>query len=225
MKIIVCGDSFCSADTTANRWHFSQLLHDQYGYNVTNLARGGMSNTGICVQIKQAIQLAPNAIIYNMADPSRVDIPLGEYRPQWLLKNFIYASPDDSSTGSSYAGGPDAAIFSTVYQLLEQNKQVTISTDKIQAVKYYHAYLFDWQLKYETDTWMLEHWKQQAVDQNILTVPLGSPHDLPLCELSKPAYDFVKNNPAYPALYHTDLATQQQVADNIHNYLQKHLTP
>jgi hypothetical protein len=226
MKIIVCGDSFCSADTTANHWHFSQLLHDQYGYDVINLARGGMSNTGICVQIKQALLLEPAVIVYNMADPSRVDIPLnGSYRPQWLLKNFIYASPDDSSTGSSYVGGTNAAIFSTVYQLLEQNKQVKIPNETIRAVKYYHAHLFDWQLKYETDTWMLDHWKQRAIDQGILTVPLGSPHDLPLCELLRPAYDFVKANPNYPVLYHTDLTTQQQVADNIHRYLQKYLTP
>jgi hypothetical protein len=224
-KIIVCGDSFCSADTTANRWHFSQLLQDQHGYNIINLARGGMSNTGICVQIKQALLLKPLAIVYNMADPSRIDIPLnGSYCPPWLLKNFIYASVNDSSTGSTYVGGPDAPIFSTVYQLLDQIKHVTIPTDKIQAVKHYHAHLFDWQLKYETDTWMLNHWQQQAIDQGILTLPMGSPHDLELSSYAKPAYDFVKADPNYPALYHTDLATQQQVANNIHNYLQKHLT-
>jgi hypothetical protein len=225
-KIIVCGDSFCSADTTANRWHFSQLLQDQYGYNIINLARGGMSNTGICVQIKQALVLGPKVIIYNMADPSRLDIPLnGSYKAQLLLKNFIYASTDDSSTGSTYVGGSDAPIFSTVYQLLDQIKHVTITTDKIQAVKYYHAYLFDWQLKYETDTWMLNYWNQRIIDQGVLPVLLGSPHDLELSPLAKPAYDFVKTNPAYPVLYHTDLETQQQVADNIHRYLQKHLTP
>jgi hypothetical protein len=224
-KIIVCGDSFCSADTTANRWHFSQLLQEQYGYNVINLARGGMSNTGICVQIKQALLLEPWAIVYNMADPSRIDIPLSKYQPHCLLKNFIYASPNDSSTGSAYVGGSDAAIFSTVYQLLDQIKHVTIPTDKIQAVKHYHAHLFDWQLKYESDTWMLKHWQQQAIDQGILTVPMGSPHDPELSFYAKPAYEFVKKNPGYPALYHTDLTTQQQVADNIHRYLQKHLTP
>ena len=192
IKIVVCGDSYCSADTSVNRWHFSQILEDQHGYTITNLARGGMSNTGICFQIKQAIALKPDVIIYNMADPSRIDIPIKPYLPPAGLKNFIYPFPEDSSTGSEYVGASDAAIFSTVYQLIDKNKHINISNDKIQAIKHYHAHLFDWQFRYETDSWILNYWNQQAKNQGILTIFLGSPHDLPLSEIAEPAYNFVK---------------------------------
>jgi hypothetical protein len=69
ITIVVCGDSFCSAskntnpETIGSRGHFSQLLEDQYGYNVINLAHGGFGNVGIIYQIKQAVQLSPDIIV------------------------------------------------------------------------------------------------------------------------------------------------------------------
>ena len=46
MKLVVCGDSFMSADVHRPETHFSELL-ENHGHSVINLARGGMSNTGI----------------------------------------------------------------------------------------------------------------------------------------------------------------------------------
>ena len=78
MKIVVCGDSFCAASAIpvrgiGERAHFSQILQDQYGHEVINLAHGGMSNVGIWFQIREAIELKPNAIVYNQTWSARVD--------------------------------------------------------------------------------------------------------------------------------------------------------
>lgn len=217
-KIVVCGDSFCSADTSNDRWHFSQVLEDKYNLKVVNLARGGMSNLGICFQIKQAISLRPDAVIYNMGDPSRVDIVMHDnYYTSRGLKNFVYHSPDDSSYGSEYVGNHDAPIFSTVFQELDLLTTFKVPDEKIQAVKHYHAHLFNWQLKHDTDRWMLDYWRMQLKLSNIKTIFLGSLTDLNPTPAGRAIYDFVRKNPEYitKKLYHTDRATQQTAADLI----------
>lgn len=218
MKIIVCGDSYCSADSSDERWHFSQVLEDKYNLEVVNLARGGMSNLGICFQLKQAIALEPDAVVYNMADPSRVDIVMHDnYYTSLGLKNFVYHSPDDSSYGSEYVGNQDSPIFSTVFQELDSLTTFKVPAEKILAVKHYHAHLFNWQLKYDTDRWMLDYWRMQLKTANIRTVFLGNFADSRPIAPGRVIYDFVRKNPEYitKKLYHTDQATQQTAADLI----------
>jgi hypothetical protein len=226
VRVIVCGDSFCSADTTHERWHFSQLLHDRYDMIVTNLARGGMSNLGICFQIKQAIELRPDVIIYNQADPSRVDLVTKSPPVNYTLKDFIYPYPWDESHHSSYVGGSDATVFSTVYQDLENQKHVAVSAEQILAVKHYHTYLFDWRLKFTADSWWFGYWKDQIQKSNILPIDLTSrAHPLDQQHpVGKIMYDFVFANPGWPKLYHTDRQTQEIVAEQLAEQIQKYLS-
>jgi len=224
ITVVVCGDSFCSADTTDEPWHFSQLLQNQYGMKVINLARGGMSNLGICFQIKQAIELAPDVIVYNQADPVRVDLVMKPPSGKYSLKEFAYPYPYDSSYGSTYVGKKDAAIFSTVHQGLDKQKHVPVSNDQIQAVKYYHTHLFDWALKFESDSWWFGYWHQRIVESDILPVNLTGPNHLEDQDpIGKLMYDFVKKNPGWPKLYHTDRGTQEQVAQELYKKIQTNL--
>lgn len=218
MKIVVCGDSFCSADTSKNRWHFSQILEDKYSATVVNLARGGMSNLGICFQLKQAISLKPDVVIFNMADPSRVDIIMhDQYYTSLGLRNFVYHSQEDSSYGSPYVGNNNSAIFSTVFQELDSITTFEVPPEKILAVKYYHSHLFNWQLKYDTDRWMIDYWRNQLEAHNIRSIFLGSLTDLTPVPAGRVIYEFVRKNPEYitKKLYHTDHATQTTAADLI----------
>lgn len=217
-KVVVCGDSFCSAMPN-ERNHFSQILADQFGFEVINLARGGMSNLGICFQLKQAIALGPDVVIFNMADPSRVDIVMHDnYYTSLGLKNFVYHSPEDSSYGSEYVGDHNSAIFSTPCQAIESLSTFEVPTEKILAVKYYHSHLFNWRLKNDTDRWMLDYWRNQLKISGIKSIFLGSPTDPNPIPAGRKIYDFVRKNPEYIAkkLYHTDQATQELVADLIY---------
>lgn len=222
-KVIVCGDSCCSADTTTERWHFSQLLTEQYGMEVTNLARGGMSNLGICFQIEQAIKLKPDVIIYNQADPQRVDLIMKDPPLKYTLKDFIYPYPWDQSRRSPYVGGLDATIFSTVYQGLDTQKYVPVSDQQLTAIKYYQSYLFDWRLKFTSDSWWFGHWHNQIQQAKILPIDLTS-RSHPLDQqhpMGKIIYDFINANPGWPKLYHTDRATQEIVASGLASEIQK----
>ena len=71
MKLIVCGDSFASADTTRPGTHFSELLRASI-----NLARGGASNTLIGFQLQTAISLNPDVVIFTSTTSSRIDYPI-----------------------------------------------------------------------------------------------------------------------------------------------------
>jgi len=94
--IIVCGDSFCCAvdielKPVGTRAHFSQILEDRWGYRVLNLAHGGVSNTCILWQIREAVALAPQTIVYNRTFEDRLDIMLhDDFRPDLGLRNFAY---------------------------------------------------------------------------------------------------------------------------------------
>jgi hypothetical protein len=221
-KIVVCGDSYCSADNTRERWHFSQILNDHYGMHVINLARSGISNLGICFQLKQAIELGPDIIIYNQTDPGRVDIVMNPATGKYSLKEFIYPYPYDSSFLSPYVGRHNAAIFSTVHQGLEQQQHIHISPEKITAVKHYLAHLFDWKLKFETDSWWFSHWQEQIDRAQIDSINLTSfSHVDDQNPIGKIMYNFVKANPGWPKLYHTNQSTQEQVACELVKQIEK----
>jgi hypothetical protein len=132
--IIVCGDSYSAALHNGNardgvRDHYSQLLQDIYGYKVLCLARGAMSNTGICFQMREAIQIGCRFLLYHNTWSSRINLVLNDsfYIPHGL-KNFVYPFVVDESSYCEWVGhnaehtstkgiqDPDnkAAILSTV---------------------------------------------------------------------------------------------------------------
>lgn len=215
--IVVCGDSFCSAETGSARHHFSEVLADQYQYQVTNLAQGGMSTVGICFQIREAILLKPDAIVYNTTDPGRVDLEMNSgFSMHKGLKNFVYAYPSNSSYGSKHVGTAKSPIFSTVHQGLDEQTLVPITSEQIKAIDYYLKYMFNWHLKEETDRWMYSYWANEIAKAGIVGISLAED-----TELGKPMYDFAEQNPSYNSNYHTDPATQQVIADSIHNELKR----
>jgi hypothetical protein len=211
-KIVVCGDSVCSA-TTDPTWygHFSDLLADN-GYNVINLARGGITNTGICFQLAEAINLNASLVIFNRTDSSRIDIPLRPFLPAYGLKNFIYPYPSDSSFGSPYVGGLDANILSdmAIGALVDRNDTDLVVTEEVKtAVKYYVSYLHDSRLMEVKETWMIEYWIQQLEKASIPFIELGT------TGIGKILWDYMNNNPdkLNQCIYHTDKVTQKMLAD------------
>lgn len=214
-KIVVCGDSFCSAMAN-ERNHFSQVLEDHFGFKVVNLARGGMSNVGICFQIKEALTLEPDVIVYDTTKSSRIELIMHDnYDPRLGLKNFIYSYPDESTYGSPHVGNESAAIFSTVENHLKEQRGVKITQAHIDAVKLYHTFLFNEKLKDETDSWMFSHWHRTMLDRGVLPIPL-------LLD-SYPGKRLFEYRPMTMKVYHTDVATQKTVAEEINQIIQNSL--
>lgn len=223
MNIVVCGDSFCASSlqsvaSVGPRAHFSQILQDHYGYQVTNLAHGGMSNTAIWFQIDQAIKLNPDVIVYGKTWSSRIELYLKDkfYNKNNPLRNFIYYDPCYSSSHTPYVGKFDddatdgGMLVSTVWQNIENSPFFDLTDEQLKAVKLYLKYMYNDSVCIQRDTWMFEYWHNQIQAAEIL----------PLCfkdaDIGQAAYDFSEKNRDYDSPFHTDRVTQEIVAANIH---------
>ena len=225
MKIIVCGDSFCSADTGRPGTHFSELLQFN-GHQVINLARGGISNTGIAFQMQEAIKFDPDVVIFSTTFP-RLTIPTGKqpFKKHLGLKNFCYPYKEDMSSTMDCVGGLEAAIWADVWPAILNPrptlpKELHMSSEQLDAIKKYLAHLFDNELQEETDKWLVGFWQYRLQELGIKILKLHRDQGP-----GKPMYDYVRANPTLitQAVYHTDVDTQVTVANNIVEYLKLHL--
>jgi hypothetical protein len=238
--IIVCGDSFSSATNHA-RDHYSQMLHDQYGYSVLCLARSSMTNLGIAWQMREAVEIGCRFLLYHSTWSSRLNLLVNDnFQVEKGLKNFIYPFTDDESSYSTYVGhnpictssngvqtpDNDAPILSTVPQGLETSPTLTLTKDQLRAVEYYFKYFFNEALGQEVDSWILAHWHHRAEKSGIV------PIDMKL-SLGRAMFDYQMQGKMVGDTYvmhpdhnddrpfHTDQATQQKVADAVHTEIIK----
>ena len=220
-NIVVCGDSFCSAEFFRPNSHFSELLAIDHGYRVKNLARGGISNTGICYQIKTAIELKADLILFNTTDSNRLDIPIKPFDSTVGLKNFIYPYESDVSSTSPHVGDVTANIYSdNVFSILKSRPDlpehiIEQLSKKKEAIKYYLTELQDSALKSETETWMFGYWESVMKSAGIEFLQLNKSPVWTHINL------YVLENPdkLTQCVYHTDELTQQLVANSLKEYI------
>jgi hypothetical protein len=222
MKIVVCGDSFMSADVHRPGTHFSELL-TRYGHAVINLARGGISNTGIAFQIETAIKLNPDAVVFASTSHDRIDLLVKnrKFLPEAGLKNFIYPYKSDASTGTEHVGNTNAAIWSDVVIAFQFNRPDLPAELKncysSKSIKEYIGAFHDVQFKTVLDSWIIGYWEYKLKEHAIPFIRL-SPNGI-----GKQMYDYAKNNPdkISQCVYHTDDYTQKEVIEQVKIELSK----
>lgn len=220
-KVVVCGDSWMTADVRYPGAHFSEILKNQYGYDVVNLARGGISNVGICFQIEQALKLVPKVILFNITDPERMAFAIDKFDPELGLKNFRYTDLVSGSCGSSFVGDQTSPVIDDVLVSLNEDNCWTVypkrskynlTNEQKQAIKFYTTYLFDADLNQILQSWMLKYWGFEAHRQKVKMIYLFGELD-----------DFVVNHPQYnqgDKVFHTGLEFQKEFAEKTHLILQ-----
>lgn len=221
MKILVCGDSFCAA-SRYDRDHFSQILQDDYGYEVKNIARGGMSMVGIGMQIQSAIKDKPWAIIHGRTSPHRLEIPIKDrnFNPQLGIKDFVYWHHSEASTGNDMVGDIKSAMLCDVLVNFLPDSTVkywddVVTSEQRNAVREYFTHLFDAKLQTEINSWIHEYWTMKIKEHGIVSIPFLSD------TIGAPAYEFANQNPDFNVLYHTDRKTQEIIAKNIADILNR----
>jgi hypothetical protein len=176
MKIVVCGDSWMTPDIQWPGAHFSEILADTYNYQVTNLARGGISNTGICFQLELATKLQPDIIISNVTDSNRMAFSTGNYIPGNGLKNIRYSDGRSATCGSKYVGDANAPIIDDVmatimsdsdWMTFPGNTKYHILSEQKEALRQYITYIHDEKLQETLDTWALKYWWNTAEQRGI----------------------------------------------------------
>ena len=216
LTIAVCGDSFCSASTidlksVGPRAHFSQILEDHYGYKVLYYAHGGFSNRAILFQLDAAVKKQPDVIVYNTTWEGRIDLLVREkFNVDSGMHNFVYYDPYAESTQQSYTGEHGSSILSTVYQGIDSNPNFNISAEQKKAVDLYLKYMFCEGMEKTVRNWLFDYWHQRILQAGILPIYFNN-HDI-----GKVAYDFSAADRTFDSPFHTDRATQEIIAANIH---------
>lgn len=222
--LVVCGDSFCcSTDIelkmVGSRAHFSQQLEDRWGWRVLNLAHGGVSNTCILWQIREAVAMRPRAIVYNRTFEGRLDIIIND-RFQVLrgLRNWAYWNPGQTSYHCDHVcryndENSDPSVISVVHQGLKDNRYLDLDRSQLQAVDAWLLHFFNWAMMGEMSDWMFQHWHEKGMAQGIQMLSLQH------TRVGKVAWDFSGANPDYDTPFHTDRDTQTQIAQNVHGFL------
>jgi hypothetical protein len=222
MNLVICGDSFMSADIHLPGTHFSELLTAR-GHSVTNLARGGISNTGIAFQLETAVQLKPDVVIFSSTSSDRIDIVVKnrKFDPGLGLKNFIYPYKSDSSTNSEYVGKLNAPILSDVipaFLFPRSDLPAELQDpDRAELVKQYLSLLHDDQFKKVLDTWILGFWKYKLTEKQLPFIHLYKGGDL-----GQSMYEYASENPdkVRQSTYHTDAYTQVLMASELNSELE-----
>lgn len=201
MRIVVCGDSFCSKDPAAPGKHFSELLDAE----VINLARGGISNSAIFMQLHKALHTYdPDVIIYSETDPARMTIPVSDvpFNPGNPLDNIRY---DNADTTRHFVSHTIPSILGELDLGLEKH---TVS-----AVKDYFNVLYDPEMQSFLDHEMFKGYVARAQRLGIQTVCLNT--DVP--DVYKEAWE-LNDNPV-DWVFHTSFECQERAAEIIKGIL------
>ena len=164
--------------------------------------------------IQKALELGADVVVYNRTWASRINMSMHDnFEPSQGLKNFIYSNPHMPSTGSPHVGDSKAAIFSTVWQNLENSTFFDFTKEQLVAVDLYMKYFMNYNFQDTIDGWLFEFWHNKILDAGVLPVFFNNDN------VGKVAYDFSGRNPNFDTPFHTDRATQQTVANNIHQII------
>ena len=188
-KLYVCG---CSFNTVSKKidykdTHWSQVLSKKLGWELVNLAKPGISNGGIRLQIDKAIKDRADFVIVVATVPDRIELSSNIAPSPWFSnkeKNFIGfddKSPEMKFTTSGVGYDPELGLdnidytSSKKYRLISAQLRTLISgtdhyvTDKAMQVllKQYIAFMYDPLWKKQLDSWLMVESAHTMYDNDI----------------------------------------------------------
>jgi hypothetical protein len=160
-KMVVCGDSFMSPviDETIGL-HFTELLADRMGWELIPLARGGVGNNVIRLQIEESISMDPDCVIIGLTSPDRFEFPLhrGEHNflPHAGLSNINYEGYPDSSSNNILFEIVKPTLHSvTLSNVFNKNNEPSFNVDEIDTLRKWFNLFYDHNYKTQQDAWAI----------------------------------------------------------------------
>lgn len=161
-KLFICGDSYMSASVHTPKKHFSELIANNLDFKLHSIARGGMSNGGICMQIEYAIEQNADLVLIGTTFADRIEFIAQDSDSQSidctniLYRHSIYLSAQAESVMA--ANKLPSVISDNLVSLLDENDNYNILYDdipdmdkKIKAIKQYYLHLYNYALKRKQD--------------------------------------------------------------------------
>jgi len=249
-KLFVCGGSWSSASTQTPGEHHGELLANYLGYEFTSLARGGISNAGICLQIEYAIEQGADFVLVSSTATDRCEIPyidskmpgekyadqnvdrnVWKYDRKRGLTNIHYNPSVDVSSTNNFLQNP-TMISHTFSTLIDPNVSY-VTKDQRLSIKMFIADLVDVNWKWQTDAWCLDSCLRRLNDSDI-------PYIMHIDQMNLQENNFLSwmSNKNYMNAdvkryekpidkdpgYHTGPAEQQQMFTEIKQHLEKNFT-
>lgn len=185
--LYTCGDSWAAASIRAPGKHYSELIADRMGYDLNVLARCGISNPAICLQIEYAIRHKADFIIVSFTDFRRLEIPcesssnrmdlltgemLRRYDKDRGLENINY-STSSHDHNYRFVNNLNSLYSDTINGYFSSN---ILNSNQKEALKSYVVELLDEAWKEQTDIWGIKYWLRELVDSNIPFVVKSEPY-------------------------------------------------
>ena len=172
-KLVVCGDSFMSPviDETKGL-HFTELLSKELGWNLISLARGGVSNNVIRLQIEEAIKMNPDCVLIGLTSPDRFEFPLAKGEHMFLpyagLANINYQGYPDSSVNSNIFDIVRPSLHSTTLSnIFNNNNEDMFNVDEIDTLRKWFNIFYDFYYKVQQDAWVIYGGLRRLEDMDI----------------------------------------------------------
>jgi len=221
-KIVICGDSYFSADLRFSGTHFSELLDcDKY----INLARTGCSNTCIRLQVSRAIELSPDLIILGASDHSRLEIPLEKYIRENGLDNIEYA---DSHYGYNFSStivnqNPQRRVTMLSDHINTLSRLGYLPKNKAVAFKHFITELWDENWEQERNKFIIESSLYALQASSIQFVYMPNTNYVPDGLDKKNVFDInikeMEKHDIGETTYHTTEKSQKQIAQKLKEFL------
>lgn len=171
MKLMIAGCSFSAVSQNLPGTSWSELLANQLGWDLQNLARQGCSNGGIRIQIDEIRRQRPDFTIVTPTFWDRIEIPAkaapyaaGHRRNnlQDHLQNKQLKNGYDRTAGIgniNYGNNSSGMICETIHSLAENHlhayRSSTIPALTQTALKHYVDSLYDSNWKKQIDEWII----------------------------------------------------------------------
>lgn len=177
MNIAICGDSWLTPDVRVPGAHFTEILSKTH--NVTNYARGGMSNVGICFQIQSALRTCPDVLIMNTTDSNRITFPIDDFNEENGIGNIRYDDSVSATCDTPHVGSRTAPIIDDVlltiaedadWTILNKKQKYSLPSEIKLAVRQYATYLHNEKFKTITDSWITHYWTILAEQQQVKVI-------------------------------------------------------
>jgi len=243
----VCGASWMAATQNLNRVdcvdssgrHFTEILARKLNYNYYTLARGGLSNSAIRLQVDEMIRRQVDFVILGNDTENRIEIPTNSGFDLTLgIYNINYRrTPDLSALDPGFVH--DNIESDTLNNFFDEygnrNKSYleNLTDDHFDAVKHYTAYLFDLQFRQLQDLWIIE---STVLAIRYANIPyLFLPHAEWVTSRSKYLSQtdprivadgklgpYRYKSPGQGRRWHTTDDDQIKIANNVYEYIQAH---
>jgi len=220
-KLYVCGDSYFSCDEKWPGSHFSEIIADKLDLTLVSLARQGISNSAVRLQIERALSDKADFVIFGATDSHRFEIPLHALWSKLPRKAFDINKGLDNIEYRYYPNPSHRHVDASAACLWSDHYSKYSSEDFDPQFRHtwkvFFSEIYDRSWRDQQDRWIIESSLARLENANLPFVFMPNENWIPVwCDtrnlLSLSLDQYGRTYPADTA-FHTTVDAQHLIAD------------